>query len=283
MLKKINFLTCADIPEMVLTTAHFNLLLKKISCKGGKIESISKNSEEEIYEIRAPANIKTYEYIKTIWKSNEEMINESINTILLALSPHALGSIVSKLLNKEINRPLSLVKLEWDKEILSVNGDPDIILCDEEEKYIFLIELKIQAKKSNGKYSLQQHIKYSNLIQRLQSEGKIVDAALLAPNQDVKKVVVKKEMNWFDYSDNSLIPIVANIDSNLTNTPKHVSDYKKYIKYQLDEINKYDLDISPEKYSHLKYISFTKFKEALSEVAPHLTKAFSSIEKYSSM
>ena len=81
----------------------------------------------------------------------------------------------------------------------SVIGDPDIILCDESQKHIFLIELKIQAKKTNGKFSLQQYTKYSNLIQLLESNGKLAKAALLAPSDEINKSIVNNEVNWFDY------------------------------------------------------------------------------------
>ena len=285
MLKKIHFLSCANIPEMVLIRAHFNGLIKKIFLRGGEIKKLSKNSEETVYEMRIPhVRERGDDYIKGLWKSNEEIINESINSILLTLPPHDLGSLFSILLNKEINLPLSLVSLEWDKEAISVIGDPDIVLCDESEKYIFLIELKIQAKESNGKYSLQQHTKYSNLIQRLQSEGKIVEAALLAPSDNVMDSVVKKERDWFDYSDNKVIPLIENIDGKPAYvTNKSVCDYKSYLTYQLNEIERNKLDISPDKYFHLQYISFQQVKNALNEVAPHLVKPFSFIEQYSSM
>ena len=81
-----------------------------------------------------------------------------------------------------------------------------------------------------------------------------------------------------------MIPLVENIDGKPAYvTNKSVCDYKSYLSYQLNEIERNKLEIKPDKYYHLQYISFQQVKDALNEVAPHLVKPFSFIEKYSSM
>lgn len=98
MLKAIKFLTCADIPEMVLIRAHFNGLIKDIYLRDSEIREISKNSKETVYELKVPSVRKRGDhYIKEIWKSKEEIINESFNTILLTLPPEHLGQVVEDL------------------------------------------------------------------------------------------------------------------------------------------------------------------------------------------
>ncbi|MCB1823733.1 MAG: hypothetical protein KDJ54_03795 [Candidatus Competibacteraceae bacterium] len=283
MLKAIKFLTCADIPEMVLIRAHFNGLIKDIYLRDSEIREISKNSKETVYELKIPSVRKRGDhYIQEIWKSKEEIINESFNTILLTLPPEHLGQVIADLFGLNSVIPLWLVTLEWKHDMGSVIGDPDIILCDESQKHIFLIELKIQAKKTNGKFSLQQYTKYSNLIQLLELNGKLAKAALLAPSDEINKSIVNNEVNWFDYKDNTLIPSKERINgrpSFVTN--KTVVDYPSYIDYQNREIKTHNLDIQPNKYFTFKYISFTEFRNGLMKVAPHLEKPFAFIESYS--
>ncbi len=283
MLKGIKFLTCADIPEMVLIRAHFTGLIKNIYLRDSEIKLISKDSKETVYELRIPSDRKRGDhYVQEVWKSSEDIINESFNAILLTLPPKDLGRLVASLFGLKSAIPLSLVTLEWKFDIGSVIGDPDIVLCDETQKHIFLIELKIQAKKTNSKFSLQQHTKYSNLIQVLESMGKTAKAALLAPSNEINKSIVTSEVNWFDYKDNTLIPSKERIDgkpSFVSN--KMVVDYLSYIDYQKREINTYELNIQPDKYSTLNYISFSEFRNGLIEVAPHLDKPFALIESYS--
>ena len=283
MLKGIKFLTCADIPEMVLTRAHFTGLIKNIYLRDSEIKLISEDSKETVYELRIPNVRKRGDhYIQEVWKSREEIINESFNAILLTLPPNHLGELIAYLFGLKSAIPLSLVTLEWNLDIGSVIGDPDIVLCDETQECIFLIELKIQAKKTNGKFSLQQHTKYSNLIQVLESMGKTARAALLAPSNQINKSIVNKEVNWFDYTDNTLIPSKERIDgkpSFVSN--KMIVDYLSYIDYQKREINGYGLNIQPDKYSTFNYISFSEFRNGLIKFAPHLEKPFALIESYS--
>lgn len=83
MLKNIKFLTCADIPEMVLVRAHFNGLIKNIFLRDSEIQRISNDSRETVYELRVPNTRRRGDhYIQDIWKSKEEIINESFNAIL---------------------------------------------------------------------------------------------------------------------------------------------------------------------------------------------------------
>lgn len=285
MLKNIKFLTCADIPEMVLVRAHFNGLIKNIFLRDSEIQRISNDSRETVYELRVPNTRRRGDhYIQDIWKSKEEIINESFNAILLTLPPDHLGQIVADIFDVNPTLPLSLATLEWERDIGSVIGDPDIVLCDESQKHIFLIELKIQAKKTNGKFSLQQHTKYSNLAQILESEGKLVKVALLAPSEDATKSIVSKEINWFDYDckGKTFIPLKENINgkpSFVTNNT--VTDYPSYLDYQNKEIKTYGLNIQPDKYSIFRYISFIEFGSELIKVAPHLSKPFAFIDSYS--
>lgn len=109
MLKGIKFLTCADIPEMVLIRAHFTGLIKKIYEL--RIQNVRKRGDH---------------YIQEVWKSGEEMINESFNAILLTLPPNHLGELIAYLFGLKSAIPLSLVTLEWNLDIGSVIGDPDI-------------------------------------------------------------------------------------------------------------------------------------------------------------
>lgn len=270
---------------MVLIRAHFNGLIKKVYLREVKTRKISEDSKETVYEIKVPKRRQRGDhYIQDIWKSNEEIINESFNSILLTLPPPILGKLIAELFKSDNIVPLSLVTLEWQKDIGSVIGDPDIVLCDESEKYIFLIELKIQAKKTNGKFSLQQHTKYSNLIQILESQGKNVKAALLAPSENISDSIVPKEVGWFNFAQNTLIPSIEKIDSKPSFVSnKSVSDYPTYAKYQSVGIEHYGLNITPNKYTKFSYISFPMFRNALTKLAPHLKKPFETIETYSTL
>ena len=283
MLKNIKVLTCADIPEMVLIRAHFNGLITSIYERDSEKKEVSKNSQETVYELKVPNKRKRGDYyIQDAWKSREEIINESFNAILLTLPPDQLGKIVSNIFKMDIVLPLSLVALEWARDISSVIGDPDIVLCNEAQTHIFLIELKIQAKKTNGKFSLQQHTKYSNLVQILESSGKIVKAALLAPSEDAKNSIIGKEINWFDYRENTLIPSKERVNGKPSLVKnKTVTDYPSYLAYQNREIKAYGINIQPDKYSIFRYISFKEFREELIKVAPHLSKPFALIDSYS--
>jgi len=285
MLKRIKVLTCADIPEMVLVRAHFNGLIKSVYLRESEVKKISSDNKETVYEVRVPKKRQRGDYfIENIWKSNEEIINESFNAILLTLPPDLLGSLMGDIFNLQQSISLSLVNLEWEKDIGSVIGDPDIVLSDAAGENIFLIELKIQAKKTNGKYSLQQHTKYSNLIQLLKSKGKNVYAALLAPSININESIVAREIKWFETTNNTLKPSIARIDgkpSFVTN--KTVTDYPSYLEYQSKEIERYQLNIQPDEYSYLQYISFPVFREKLIQIAPHLEEPFNFIDSYSTM
>lgn len=282
MLKEIRELSCAKIPESILVRAHFNGFIKKIFLRDCEV-SQCKDGGDMIYTIRIPGGRpRGDDFIRSNWESMEEMVNESFNAILLTLPRHALGKLVAHLFGLNVVMPLFVAEPVWEPNINSVIGDPDIVLCDESKTHFFLIELKIQEKKSNGKYSLQQHAKYSNYIQALEAEGKTARAMLLAPDDDYKKCLASREVRWFDHADGALLPAKDRIDgkpSFVTN--KHVRDFQTFIDYQNGHIKTYGLDVKVDEFRPIKYRSFSAFKEALVSAAPHLEEAFSPLLRLS--
>jgi hypothetical protein len=284
MLKDVRLLTCANIPELVLVSAHFSGLIKKIFLRETEIVESHKDSSSTIYTIRVPhSRLRGDSYIRDNWTSMEEIVNEAFNAILLTLSPEALGKLAKDLFGETVATRMFVANIDWEQDISTVIGDPDIVLCDESKNNLFLIELKIQAKKSNGRFSLQQHTKYSNYIQALETAGKTARAMLLAPSSDYKNCFAGQEVNWFDFMDGNLFPAKDRITgrpSFVTN--KSVVDFKSLIDHHDTYIKKFGLNIKPDEYRPIKYRSFSEFKNALRNVAPHLENAFSIIEKNSS-
>jgi len=285
MLKGIVIRHCTDIPRMVLETAHWNGLIKKIFTKGGIRKKISENSKEEIYEVTIPKGVRGDHYIRDNWTSNEEMINETLNSILMMLPPTSLASLISEVFDIAVESPLYLVDIEWDKDISVVIGHPDIVISDRKGENFFLIELKIQAKKTNGKFSLQQHRKYSNLAQLLELNGKNVNLALLSPSLDPIDTIEPRERMWFDFHNDTLIPVIERIDGKPTNVSnKGVVNYQSYIEYQNKNNAKFNLEfkVFPDKYTEFRYINFPRFYNSIINVAPHLDEPLQILQQYCS-
>lgn len=284
MLKDVRLLTCANIPELVLVSAHFSGLIKKIFLREADMVESSKDSSGTVYSIRIPHNRTRGDvFIRDKWTSMEEIVNESFNAILLTLSPEALGRLTANLFGEPASKPMFVASPEWKRDISTIIGDPDIVLCDESKENLYLIELKIQAKKSNGKFSLQQHTKYSNYIQVLEGDGKRAKAMLLAPSIDYKTCISDREAEWFDFTDGILLPAIDRIDGKpafVTN--KEVKDYSSFIGYHRKYISDFGLNIDPGNFKPIRYRSFGEFKGALKDAASHLVDAFSIIEKNSS-
>lgn len=284
MLKDLELLTCANIPELVLIRAHFSGLIKKIFLRDAKVQKVQDGSGDTCYTIRIPqSRSRGDRFIRENWSSMEEIVNESFNAILLTLPPDTLGQLVAALFGQSTVIPLYMVSPQWEQDISPVIGDPDIVLCDESKTQVFLIELKIQAKKSNGKFSLQQHTKYSNFIQVLKAEGITARAMLLAPSNDFRLCLAASERDWFDNVNGILLPAVNRIEGRpafVTN--KSIVDFESFIAYHDNQIKKYGLDVKPGEYHPIKYSSFSEFKSALEKSAPHLVDAFSIIVKNSS-
>jgi hypothetical protein len=293
MLKNIEILSCADIPRMVLERAYWNGVIKKAYLKGGietKIPDES-NSEFDVYKVSKNKKKRGDYIIREIWSENEELINESLNCMFLSMPIHDLAKILSTITeNKVDDQGYHLCNIVWDSNnIKGLTGDPDIVFCSEDKTNIILIEFKIAAKKGNGKFSLQQLVKYNVLKQLLEQHGKHVSFFVLSPFQEFIDCVEHSEQDWYQRSDNlyEFLPEKAsgNKPSNLTNkkfnnTP--IADFEIYKEYILSECDKKGVIVKPFDFQKFGYISFQTLRDALIEKAPHLVEAFTSIDKYSS-
>jgi hypothetical protein len=284
---KIKLISLADIPQMALETAHWNGLIKHIYTKGGKVTVTHKDG----VEIKQFANKKQPRgdvIIRDNWTSNEEMLNVSINALLMALSPGKLSRIIERLFSPANHEGLHLCEIGWvgentqDLDLNALIGNPDICLISTDQRTIYLLELKINAKKSNGKYSLQQHMKYTFYKDLLKAAGKEVRVGLLVPDSNRKTAFLHtREVPWFTCKNGLISPKLSLVDDKPVTGIKGVKsfdDYKAKIQENIDKKAEGLLSLREESFN---IISFNSLLDQLhKEQAGHLADVFSQIQDY---
>ena len=162
-------------------------------------------------------------------------------------------------------------------------GKPDVCLCSENGNTVVLLELKINAKKTNVKYSLQQHIKYGNFKKALEAEGKQVIVGLLVPDKHHKaSFLTTTELEWFDYEDWRLSSCLDRVHCKPANVHwkniKTWDDYRTELKIRARSFN---VIWDPLEVDAVPVISFDDLEDAFEEQGlKHLKEVTAQIREY---
>jgi hypothetical protein len=183
-----------------------------------------------------------------------------------------------------VSNSVQLCDIRWDKDISVLVGKPDICLASADESVVYLLELKINAKKSNGKYSLQQHIKYTAFKKVLEAEGKEVHVGLLVPQTEGERGYLhSRERGWFRCDGRQIVPELSKVDAKPITSIRSVKSYEGYCAHVNKTASKFGFNWSPIREEPFSLFSFEELMLQLKKQgAPHLVDVFQTIQRYAS-
>lgn len=284
MLEKIEFLSVADIPLLILSSAYWDGALKKMYLKGGEEKKIREDGEFVYYEVKKRKDTRGDKLMKETWSSKEELVNESLNAIFLTINKGSLRKILEKVTKRKVEQDYFLSTIHWQKDIRPLVGNPDMVFSSKDKKNIILIEFKISAKAGNHKFSVQQQIKYEALRKILESKGINVEFFTLSPEVNFLDSVEKSERTLFVKEGSSWCFDETLIDSStiFKAGAKKYSNFSEYKEYVKGLTTKYDLQIDPFNLKSFEHITLSSLKNYISEEIPHLEYPMSQLIEYTS-
>lgn len=109
---------------------------------------------------------RTVDVVARRWRAEESWVNHSLDTILGAMPPALIATLMRDLMPEVADK--SLVPSTCHGHALNPYiGEPDVFLVG--EKQAVACEIKIGAKRNNGRYSFEQFTKYLTLMMLLQA------------------------------------------------------------------------------------------------------------------
>jgi len=144
--------TLAELPVMLIGRLYFapQAYRKKLTAK-----------EETL---RANAGVNTYRFLRdNVWSAEERVVNKCLEGMLMAAPPAAVAAAIKAVAATAGLVSPVLCKLRYPKQLNKVVGEPDFMLWDAAKSALVIGEIKIGAKPSNGRYSVQQLMKYMRL------------------------------------------------------------------------------------------------------------------------
>ncbi len=285
----IKFLSLADIPRMVLETAHWSGMIKRVYTRNAAVKEVTDDGKKyKQFRVRSTPG---YRIINEEWRSEEELLNQSINAVLLALAPKDVAYLAAGLFPQatptarahlcQIGWRTSTNANAWDLT-KSVVGAPDICISSKNKQLVFLLELKVSAKRNNAKYSLQQHVKYAAFKLLLEAEGKEVHVGLLVPSTDGNlEFLHGREKGWFTQNSGGLALNIKAINARPMGIHKNVKTFEEYREHVAKQVNTHSLPKNPLHEEPISLLSFDDLESMIPEArAGHLRDAFRRIREY---
>ena len=178
--------TLAELPIMLMGRLYF------------RPQVLSRTLTKSLARKHAKSEESTYRLLRDeVWPAEEIVVHKALEGVLMGAPPNAVAKAINNVAPGAHLAAPCVCKLRIPNTLNEIVGEPDVVLWDEGASALVLVELKIGAKPSNGRYSLGQLMKYMmlGLLARSTLGIKHVSHLIVLPSRNIRDHCVDAD-NW---------------------------------------------------------------------------------------
>ncbi len=172
-------ITLAELPIWFMARLYYRPVAVRKKLTAGETKRHEEGGGGSLYKF----------LYRHVWAAEETVVNKCLEAVLMAVPPPAVAAAVKAIAPGSELRVPSVCRLRARDRLNRYVGEPDFVLVDQERRALVLGEIKIGAKPTNGRYSLQQLQKYMQLglfAQSLKGFESVIHLVVL-PDADIAK------------------------------------------------------------------------------------------------